>query len=392
MANAIRKCAASILKSGVDRNAVNRLSSEFWIEFVKMSHRLGAKPEDMARVIMSESAFDPAATAIRGGKVVARGLNQLTEVTLPVIGMTTTQWNSMSSMSAIEQLKFIEKYYRAAGSYHGVNGWNSATQLYVANFAPAHLSKSDDPHAVLYKQYKTDGTLNPAYTMNAGLDRKNEQGQRRGYITVGDLTKSVLVDVPDVVKQAIKTAESSLGLGQKLVDEPVGELEQELAKSDPTKSANVPEQAYDPGPVDNLIGTLLASDGKLTKIVKKSILSEKLPTSKVLIRVNGAEYHNNLEYARVAASLLRRVIDAEAVVCGDGDEIEIQSSAIGSEMVLTNAVSELCDLVVKEINKHIQFKVSVTVLSGLMSIYGAIEDSVIIKNNRRFNQGRIYYG
>jgi hypothetical protein len=250
MTGAIRKYASSlgIKTSGVDRHASKKLSPEFWVEFVKMSRRLGAKPEDMARVIMSESAFDPAATAVRGGKVVARGLNQLTLSVLPGIGMSYSEWEMIGTMPAVDQLKLVERYYRLVGKHAGVKSWDSATQLYVANFAPAHLNKAGNPNAVLYKKYRADGSFNPSYMMNVGLDRKDEYGNRRGQIVVGDLTKSISSNVPKHIRDSIKAAEESLGGA--------------VSPSDGSKE------------VESLISTLIASSGKLTKMVKNSILKE----------------------------------------------------------------------------------------------------------------------
>jgi hypothetical protein len=108
--------------------------------------------------------------------------------------------------------------------------------------------------------------------------------------------------------------------------------------------------------------------------------------------IDGSDNYNKLEYARVTASILRRFIEAEAFVCGDNGEVEIQCSAIGKEKTLTGAIEELCNLVLKGMNKHVQSGISVLVLPGLLSRYSSIEDNTLIKNRRRFNMNRILHG
>jgi hypothetical protein len=347
-----------IKMAGVDRDAGKRLSPEFWQEFVKMSQRLGANPEDIAAVLMAESAFDPGATAVRNGRTVAKGLNQLTLATLPAIGMSRQTWNTMEHMSGIDQLEWIEKYYRLAGKLGGIQDWASATQLYIANFAPAFLSKAVDPNAVLYNKHRADGSLNPAYTQNRGLDR-----QGRGHIRVSDLAKSVSHGIPQYVRDAIKTAQ---GGGSQVI--------------------------HSPKEVDSLIGRLYADEGRLTKIVKNSILEEKLPTSDVLVCISGDNQYNKLEYARLVSSLLRQFIQATAAVCADEDEVEIQCSALGSEKLVVGAVQEICGVAMSGMNKHMKSGVSVMVLSGLLSKHSAVEEDMLIKNRRLFNMNRMLNG
>jgi hypothetical protein len=355
--------------AGVDRDAVKKLGPEFWRELVKTSRRIGTNPEDLAAVFWAESAFDPGATAVRQGRVVAKGLNQLTEATLPGIGMTKSQWDTMENMSGTEQLPWIEKYYKAAARMGNVDSWQSATQLYVANFSPAYLSKATSPDAVLYKKHKDDGTLNPAYTMNIGLDRK-----RKGHISVGDLTKSVMHGVPDFIKNKIKEAEA------------------ELSGEDPEDEEAPEESGGILASVERLIKKLLANDGVLTRMVKNSILESSLPRSDVLIFVRGSDYSSNLEYARVTASLLAKIINAETEVCSNGQSVEIQCSALGSEEKVYHAVNALAKMISLTMRHKTGRHVYPTVLSGLISKHGAVEFDALISNRRKFNLNRILNG
>ncbi len=152
------------------------------------------------------------------------------------------------------------------------------------------------------------------------------------------------------------------------------------------------KEPYDEEVKDMIDTRLIQANSKLTKMVKNSILKEKLPTSDVLVCVNGDDHLSKLEYARVASSLLRRFVGAEAFVCGDEDGVEIQCSAIGREKTVTGAVQELCELVLKGMNKKIESGISVTILPGLLSRYDLVKDATLISNRRVFNMNRVLHG
>lgn len=140
----------------------------------------------------------------------------------------------------------------------------------------------------------------------------------------------------------------------------------------------------------DMLGKKLYSN-RLTKLVKNSILKEKLPLSEALICINGDNHTNNLEFARIASNLLKKFIDANVSVCGDDKCVELYCSGLGSEKLFIGAVNELCSLILKKMNSSVKSKVSFLVLSGMLSKYGRIEDSKLIVNNRVFNLNRICY-
>jgi hypothetical protein len=144
--------------------------------------------------------------------------------------------------------------------------------------------------------------------------------------------------------------------------------------------------------VERLIKKLLANDGVLTRMVKNSILEHSLPNSDVLIFVKGPDYSANLEYARVTASLLTKIIDAEAEVCSNGQSVEIQCSALGSEEKVYNAVNAMAKMISQTMGRKTGRHVYPTVLSGLISKHGAVEFDVLISNRRKFNLNRILNG
>ena len=341
-------------------NASKNFPDEFWDEFVRMSRRLNAKPQHLAAVLWSESGFDPAAQAERQGRVVAKGLNQLTLAALPVIGMPKSLWDRLETVSAIDQLKWVEKYFKAVSSMGNIKDWKSPTQLYVANFAPSYLNKASNPGAVLYKKYNEDGSLNPSYTMNAGLDQN-----KRGYITVSDLNKFVS-KIPRFIDNKIKEA-------QLRVD-------------------GVDDTSKNSDSVTGLINKLFAKEGVLTNFVKESILKESLPTTDVLVIVKGETFINRLEYSRVVANILKQYIDINAEICSNGAEIEIQCSGIGSNIKVTNAVKEVCSLVADKMQDKVGEKIRPTILSDLISKHAIVETTTLLKNRRNFNMKRILNG
>jgi len=351
---------------GADRSAWKRLSDEFWVELVKMANRLNAKPEDMAKLLYHESAFDPKAMYISNGRPVAKGLHQLTLIGAKGMGMTKSQWDNYENTDPIQQLRNIEKYMGALGKIKGVNEWD-ATQLYVANFAPKYVNQSD---AVLYKKYKDDGSKNPSYTLNSGLDQ-----DKKGYISVADLGKVASGPLPKHILEKIEAAKLSVGgsdLPETTTDEPMEDQS-----------------------IDDLIKQLYSSYGPLERIVRKSLLEQKLPISKMVIVASSkdASYSDKLEYARVAARILRRFADASVTIYGsDCDSIvELQCSLVGEENIAKNAVKALCECVSEGMLRKVSGHIAITpiLISNAKSNYNTVDMYQIVRNNRRFNLDKL---
>lgn len=188
-------------KTSVYRSS--KLPIEFWDEFDAMANRLKVDPNELASVINSESGFNPASVNYvvdsktnkykldkLGNKIPqAKGLNQLIKSTAKGLGMPDDVWNGFDKMTAIEQLPWVEKYFKGAG----VAGL-SRKEIYLKNFGG--FSKSN-PNAALYvsKEYMAahpemtfpnPGYQGIAYNQNKGLDKAN-----KGYISKEDLTSLV---------------------------------------------------------------------------------------------------------------------------------------------------------------------------------------------------------
>lgn len=150
-------------------------------------------------------------------------------------------------------------------------------------------------------------------------------------------------------------------------------------------------QSEPAGGFNSLMNKLLAaSDGALTKMVKRSILSEILPENDVLILVKSSDsYEAKLEYGRVCASYLRRVIGGSAEVCSDGKNVEIQCSASGEIDTLTQAVSQLSYLVAVGMKKKTNKTIKPTIAPGLLSRYAMVKPQDLIVNSRKFGFSRL---
>lgn len=341
-----------VKQAKVNPNAAKQLPESFWVKFVEMSNRLGADPEHLAQVINSESAFDPHATNEQDGRIIAKGLNQLVEKTAKRLGMSDQEWRNYENLPAEEQLKYVEKFFKTVGRATGQDGnWTSATQLYVANFAPKYVRQASNPNTVLYSQQENK----EQYEKNKGLDR-----DKKGHITAGDLAKSVSKKLPDFIKQAIDRAKGMSHVS--LVGRPAND------------TLPVDRPANDT--VDNLLTTLFALDaGPAEKMIRQAIQKKKLPTSQVLVTISSlsSPYQVRMKFARAASAVLKDMIDADVTIHSDGNKIELQCSAVGSQYAVASAVKGLCDCVIKAAEIKLNSGVRYAVLPSVISKYAEVK-------------------
>jgi hypothetical protein len=122
----------------------------FYAALIPMAQRLGTKPEDLLWVWASETGFDPTlagdsrtiSTLMHG--VVAGGL------------LTQSEWDSLPTLTATQQLPFIERFYKLLTSKYIGRGFQDTFEAYLANAAPGLL--------------RHDGQYNPATTMYGDPD------------------------------------------------------------------------------------------------------------------------------------------------------------------------------------------------------------------------------
>lgn len=116
----------------LEAEALQKHGPEFVQKVKEMATRLGVKPEWILAVMKNESGMSTTAKNPNGG---ATGLIQFMPATARGLGTTT---EALSKMSAVEQLKYVEKYYAPfAGKI------KSGTDLYMATFWPAGVGKPD---------------------------------------------------------------------------------------------------------------------------------------------------------------------------------------------------------------------------------------------------------
>ncbi len=172
----------------------------FYQQLQTVAGNIGARPEDLMAVMLSESGMNPAAT--NGNPPVAIGLIQWQENAARASGMSQSYYqNNLASATASQQLPYVQNYY----SNKGVSSYPTAGSLYLANAAPAYMNQAGNPNFVIYPAGSSAAAGNPAL---AGS---------KGYVTVGDLD-----DRMSAVKQTTayqqQVAAYSAATGQQIPD------------------------------------------------------------------------------------------------------------------------------------------------------------------------------
>ena len=143
---------------------------DFNTEVRNVSERLGIRPEDLLLVMAAESRLGEispdAAARIRHPSSSATGLIQFMESTAGMLGTTTSR---LASMSAAEQMRYVEAYFRHVGLPRGAN----AATIYAYVFLPA---RARNPDGILTRRGEN------YYNANPNLDANSD-----GTITIDDL-------------------------------------------------------------------------------------------------------------------------------------------------------------------------------------------------------------
>ncbi len=143
-----------------------------------MSQRLGVSASDLYAIMDFETGgtFDPAIRNAAGSG--ATGLIQIMPSTAAGLGTTT---EALASMSRVQQLGYVEQYFKRAGVKPGA----SLSDLYMSVLFPAAVGKSDN--FVLFGKGAMSEYQGNAYTQNSGLDSNGD-----GSITKAEATAKVL--------------------------------------------------------------------------------------------------------------------------------------------------------------------------------------------------------
>ena len=111
-----------------------------------------------------------------------------------------------------------------------------------------------------------------------------------------------------------------------------------------------------------------ASDGPITSIVKRALLRQVLPKTQAIVRVKGADFQYNVQFARVLASALRQEIDADCSVRHQDDDIEVQVDIYGSKMASLPAIFGISKYLAGEFLNITKIGVDVEVVSGTSNL------------------------
>lgn len=146
-----------------------KTTPEFRSELWRVATRLGLEAGYIAAVMAHESGFSPMAKNPQGG---ATGLIQFMPATAQALG-TSTQ--ALASMSAEEQLTYVEKFFRPYA--HSIRKDVPGDYL-MATFMPAFVGRS--PDTVLFSRG------DKGYAANSGFDH-----DKKGTITIADVTNDI---------------------------------------------------------------------------------------------------------------------------------------------------------------------------------------------------------
>ena len=136
--------------------------------------KIGVDPNWLMAIMYSESGFKPSIVNPHGG---ATGLIQFMPDTALKLGTST---KALAAMNGVQQLKWVEKYFKSFGST--MKQIKNPVDLYLLNFYPIAVGKPDD-----YILGSHDGSASTVYKYNSALDHDKD-----GKISVGDFKHHIM--------------------------------------------------------------------------------------------------------------------------------------------------------------------------------------------------------
>jgi hypothetical protein len=180
---------------------LERQSPGFIRALAELAVRNGWDPSGIAAVISHESGFRPNAKASNS---TATGLIQFIEATAHALGTTTA---ALAVMSAIEQLPFVERYFKR---FMPKVPSTPEDYLLVTYGRPDAIGEPDD--FALDRRDSDDPHERLRYSVNKGLDASGA-----GVITAGDLRESLATVLRAAHGRYVSTSLGSSGGGGALV-------------------------------------------------------------------------------------------------------------------------------------------------------------------------------
>lgn len=205
----------------------NALQEPGFMEKLKqVADNLQINANDLLGVMKHESRMNPAAVNKQSG---ATGLIQFMPRTAQSLGTSTDE---LRTMSALDQLDYVERYFRPiAGKAKDIG------DLYMFTFMPAAVGKPDDFVIGIKNGEKSLFGLNQGklYAQNATFDKSG-----KGYYTVGDI-KSRISGFAEGIEESWKSKLAGLGLAAAAAMTP--------GKSDARVNIDDPDSYRAPAPI-----------------------------------------------------------------------------------------------------------------------------------------------
>ena len=131
-----------------------------------------------------------------------------------------------------------------------------------------------------------------------------------------------------------------------------------------------------------VVEPVITADGQITKIVKRALLRERLPSTNLVVKIGGQTFHHKARFAKILSSALRQEIDATCSVRHSDDDIEVQVQIYGSESASVPAIYGISKYLADAFLQKTKIGIDIDVVSGLSS-FGIMESSVLDSSLRK---------
>lgn len=105
---------------------------------------------------------------------------------------------------------------------------------------------------------------------------------------------------------------------------------------------------------------IIASDGPITKLVKKAIINNKLPLIQADIKISGGNVEDQKAFAKILTKTLRTTIGSVNYTDINEDHINVKTATRGSEILVLNTIFGIASDITNQFNKNINIKVGKT--------------------------------
>ena len=188
---------------------------KFWVAYILMCNRLGVDAENLAKVIQTESGWDPSAV---NGTSNAQGLIQLINSTANNIGLTDEEWENFHNLSRLEQLPTVERFYsrqRRDGTLRSRVKGKTSYEIKETTFGAYNNSEPQPGGSIYHSNAEDLGLSRPGKQARGYAANITHDGPpRKGYITREDLQRkySKRAFIKQEVKEGLARARRTLGL------------------------------------------------------------------------------------------------------------------------------------------------------------------------------------